>query len=110
MRTVKYPRATMKFSSPAVAGPWKGHMKHEVWYHRTCVVTIYEDAPEPGHKLAELYTGGHYTATTKQRMNQALYEHGFPYQVFQQTGAWYIFNTETLEEFAYGSNPMVLIA
>ena len=37
-----------------------------------------------------LNTGGWYTVTTKQRMNQAADEYGLGYRVFQHKHQWYV--------------------
>lgn len=53
----------------------------EVFYHKTCVVTIRPDS-------VTLRTGGWRTVTTKLRMNQAANQYGLGFTVSQKDGDW----------------------
>ena len=54
-------------------------------YHNTNVVTIDQD-----RMYVTLQTDGHYTNTTKKRMNQASKQFGLGFKVFQKNFDWYI--------------------
>jgi len=54
-----------------------------VTYHSTDVVNV---TP----KSITLNTGGHFTNTTKLRMNQASRQYGLGYYVYQKKGKWYV--------------------
>ena len=56
-----------------------------VTYHWTDVVTVDWEA-----RTVTLNHGGHTTATTKLRMNQAATEWGLGYQVYQKDFDWYV--------------------
>lgn len=55
-----------------------------VRYHETAVVTIHDSGP------VVLNSGGHKTATTKRRMNQASRHFGLGFHVYQQNFEWYV--------------------
>jgi hypothetical protein len=63
-----------------------------VTYHSTDVVTV-------NNGVVTLDTGGHFTNTTKARMNQASNEYGLGYQVFQNKFKWYVKTNIAVLEF-----------
>ena len=56
-------------------------------YHNTCIVEHIK-----GKEYVVLNTGGYITATTKNKINQALKMLGIPVKVFQRNFYWYINN------------------
>ena len=68
--------ATQVFHSDGVF--WK------VTYHKTDVVTVNQDGS------ITLDTGGWFTQTTKNRMNQASNQYGLCFRVYQAMGVWYV--------------------
>lgn len=54
-------------------------------YHETIIV-------EQSADQIRLNTGGWYTSTTKQRINEALSELQIPYRIYQKRGQWYVYN------------------
>lgn len=62
-----------------------------VQYHDTVVVRF-------DNKTVFLQTGGWFTATTKNRMNQASREFDLGYHVYQKGGRWFVeYKDETIE-------------
>ena len=57
----------------------------KVYYHETCVVS----ASPQTHKVT-LNTGGHFTKVTMDRMNQAAYETGLDFSVYQKKNVWHV--------------------
>lgn len=57
--------------------------KTSVWFHQTEIVSIND-------KEITLRTGGHRTATTKNRMNQTAQEYGLGFHVSQKDYEWSI--------------------
>ena len=55
---------------------------HTLWLHRTPIVKV-----DPGG-LIQLNTGGWETATTKRRMNEALYALGADFSIYQENFTW----------------------
>jgi hypothetical protein len=74
----------------------------EVWLYSTKIVEIL-----PSGSIL-LCTGGHETATTKARMNQASEEFGLGYRVRSKNFEWYVTDDTTKEEGVFEGDDAVL--
>lgn len=82
-------------------------IQNQVGTHKTTIYTEdemtkvkywYTDVVSFNHKEIILDTGGHWSNTTKTRMNQASVQYGLGYRVYQKNWDWFVeYNNKTIE-------------
>ena len=73
-------------------------------YHNTTIVRYNYETD-----TITLNSGGWYTYTTKQRMNQFMDETRIPLRVFQKNYEWYVYNHESDETIPFTDNQEIKV-
>lgn len=74
-----------------------------VKYHDTEIVHT-SHAKDAENAIVVLNTGGHFTATTKKKMNQTSEQFSLGYSVFQKNKKWFVSCDDTIFEWESGMN------
>jgi len=72
--------------------------------YRDTEIVIANHTTDGENAIVVLNTGGHFTATTKKKMNQASEQFSLGYRVFQKNNKWFVSCDDTIFEWESGMN------